>query len=71
MDIQTESPNSTSSVPTVDAVVPADPNERPTTLTQDLEKAGDYPAEIKPLTGMEAIGTPQMPEILATANKGS
>mgnify|MGYP001229690269 CR=1 FL=1 len=64
MDIQTESPNATSSAPVVDAVA------QPTTLTQDMEADGQHPAtlpEVKPLTGMEAIGTPQMPEILATA----
>ncbi len=64
MDIQTESPNTTSSAPTVDAA-PA------TTLTQDMEADGQHPAvlpEAKPLTGLEAVGTPQMPEILATAN---
>ncbi len=62
MDIQTESPNATSSAPVVDTAT--------TTLSQNMEADGQHPAtlpEIKPLTGMEAIGTPQMPEILATA----
>ncbi len=62
MDIQAESPNNTSSAPVVDAIVP------PAGVEDVQSTAPANPAtEAKPLTGMEAIGTPQMPEILATA----
>lgn len=77
MDIQPESPNINSSVQPVDGVVPpssateasvaapSDPNAQSTTLTQDMEAAGEHPAV---LTGLEPVGTPQTPEIIATHN---
>lgn len=82
LDITQENLANAGASATVDAAVPAtgmpevpaapiDPNaSSATSLTQDLESAGDYPAvlpEAKPLTGMEAIGTPGMPEIIKTA----
>ncbi len=77
MDIQPESPNINSSVQPVDGVVPpssaaeasvaapSDPNAQSTTLTQDMEATGEHPAV---LTGLEPVGTPQTPEIIATHN---